>query len=262
MNEKELKENISKIEKLFESGTPEAAFELLKTINNPELNEALADSIQRIVNEKYFEGKSEQGIVNEGLAIINQLLPKISTLSMVGCYMESLDISNFSELESLDLSYCDSLKEIKGLNNLKNLKYLDLSFTCSLKNLDKSELKDINKIIGLRDIYGMVIDEKVEQVYWEYLDEYLDNEFQQILENNNENVEDYLGSNINVVIEESDFYDGSFNTNRYFFKPLENYLSNKQMKVLPVLAEDEVAVFLFHDGWDFITSFHRHKDDF
>ena len=262
MTNTELKENVSKIEQLLKSDKPEAGFELLKTINEPELNEAVADLIQSTVYKKCFEEQSEQKIVDEGLKILKKLLPNLNSLDMCACYMQKLDISEFVNLVSLDLSYCDSLEKIIGLEKLEKLVDLDLSYTSSLKNLDIDELKNLEKVIGLRNIYGMVVDGKLEADYWEYLDEYLDNEFQQILENNDENVEDYLGSNINVLIEESDFYDGSFQSNRYFFKPLENYLSKKQMECLPTVGEDEVAVFLFHDGWDFITSFHRDKDDF
>ena len=43
MTKTELKQNITKIEQLLQSDKPEAGFELLKTINEPELNEALAD---------------------------------------------------------------------------------------------------------------------------------------------------------------------------------------------------------------------------
>jgi len=49
MTNTELKENVSKIEQLLKSDKPEAGFELLKTINEPELNEAVADLIQSTV---------------------------------------------------------------------------------------------------------------------------------------------------------------------------------------------------------------------
>jgi hypothetical protein len=270
MNEKELKENISKIEKLFESGTPEAAFELLKTINNPELNEALADSIQRIVNEKYFEGKSEQQIVNEGLDILKQLLPKITTLSMVDCYMESLDISNFSELESIDLSGCDCLEEIKGLNGLSKLNNLDLSYTSSLK-LDTNDYSHIKNIKGLRNKYGMVSNEYKKEYFWNHLWRVIEDKIQELVDDcsDEEEYEDglneYLGSSIIITIDESDFYDESFDSSSEYFEPLESALSKEQMEYLPKIGkdyqEDEIAVFLFTSGWDFITSFYRPKDD-
>ena len=109
---------------------------------------------------------------------------------MCACYMQKLDISEFVNLVSLDLSYCDSLEKIIGLEKLEKLVDLDLSYTSSLKNLDIDDLKNLEKVIGLRNIYGMVVDGKLEADYWENLDEFLDNEFQQILENNDENVED------------------------------------------------------------------------
>ena len=45
MNEAELKKNITKIEQLLQSENYENGFELLKTINDPQLNEALAGLI-------------------------------------------------------------------------------------------------------------------------------------------------------------------------------------------------------------------------
>ena len=52
MNKAELKENITKIEQLLQSENYEAGFELLKTLDEPELTAGLADSIQSTVKEK------------------------------------------------------------------------------------------------------------------------------------------------------------------------------------------------------------------
>ena len=76
---------------------------------------------------------------------------------------------------------------------------------------------------------------------------------------------EYLGSSIIITIDESDFYDESFDSSSEYFEPLESAVSKEQMEYLPKIGkdyqEDEIAVFLFTSYWDFITSFYRHKDD-
>ena len=270
MNEKVLNENISKVEQLLKSDTPEAGFELLKSLNEPELNQAVSELIKNAVNNKYFEGKSDQKIVNEGLEILKKLLPKITTLSMIGCYMESLDISNFSELESIDLSGCDCLKEIKGLNGLSKLNNLDLSYTSSLE-LDTNDYSHIKDIKGLRNKYGMVSNEYKKEYFWGHLWRVIEDKIQELVDDcsDEEEYEDglneYLGSSIIITIDESDFYDESFDSRREYFEPLESVLSKEQMDYLPKIGkdyqEDEIAVFLFTGNWNFITSFYRPKDD-
>ncbi|SVD63409.1 uncharacterized protein METZ01_LOCUS416263, partial [marine metagenome] len=220
---------------------------------------------QSTVKEKYFEPSYslDPPGVGEGLDLLRSLIPNLTSLDLSGSYIEELDLEKFINLQELNISYCDELHTVTGLEKLDKLTSLNCSFTSI--NLDVDKLELIPDIIGLRNKYGMYFGGNVqekEEIWWEYLDEFLDNEFQQILENNDENVEDYLGSNIDVVIEESDFYEVSFESNRYFFKPLEDYLSKEKMECLPNVAKDEVAVFLFHDGWDFITSFTRHHNDF
>ena len=83
MTKTELKENITKIEQILKSENYEAGFELLKTINNPELTEALAESIQSTVYDKYFfEGK------DEGFEILSTLFPNLTSLDLGGCNFE------------------------------------------------------------------------------------------------------------------------------------------------------------------------------
>ena len=271
MAEKELKKNINKIKDLLQSNNYESGFELLKTLNEPKLNEALADSIKSFIYKNYFEGKSSQNLVDEGLSILHRLLPKITTFSMIDCYMESLDISNFSELESLDLSGCDGLKEIIGIEKLEKLVDLNLSYTTSLKYLDVNELKKLKKVKGLRNKYGMVSNDFKNEYFYDQLWRYIEDEIQNIVDDSYDKEEyesglnDYLGSSIIIIIDESDFYDESFETRREYFEPLESVLSKEQMEYLPKLGKDyqkdEVAIFLFTTNWDFITSFYRHKDD-
>ena len=49
-----MKNNIEKVKQLLQSESYEAGFELLKTINEPDVTEALTDLIQSTVKEKYF----------------------------------------------------------------------------------------------------------------------------------------------------------------------------------------------------------------
>ena len=100
----------------------------------------------------------------------------------------------------------------------------------------------------------MVILENDLHSWFSYLDDYL-YEFE-------ENLEEYLGGSIDLVIDESDFYNGEFSSVRSIRYTLDRYLSKEQIDNLPTTDDDEVAVFLFHNGWDFIASFHKHKDDF
>jgi len=272
MNEKEINETISKIEQLFRSEKPETGLDLLKNINEPELNESLAGSIQNIINSKYFEQKSDQNLVDEGLKILHHLLPKITSISMIGCYVESLNVSKFLELESLDLSGCDCLKKIEGLKYLKKLNNLDLRYASSLIDIDVNEYSNINNITGLRNKYGMVLDRRLEEYYWDCLNDYLVDEIQNLVDDSYGDFEEYqneldayLGCRTIILIDESDLYDKSFQSSREYFKPLESVLSDEKIKLLPILGkdyqEDEIAMVLFTNGWDFVTSFYKHRDD-
>ena len=66
----------------------------------------------------------------------------------------------------------------------------------------------------------------------------------------------------------------SFDSNRGYFKPLEDILNDEKIsRILKVVntpkeysslndvPEDEIAVFLFSDDWDFITYYGLHKED-
>ena len=267
---KDLNENISQVEQLLKLDTPESGFELLKSINDPKLNKSVSHLIQSVVNKKYFEGKSDQTIINEGLHILHELLPKITNLNIQDCFMESLDITNFSELESINLSGCDCLKEIIGIDNLTKLTHLDLSYTPSLE-LDINDYSHIENIIGLRDKYGMVSGVMKKEYFWDQLWEVIEVRIQELVgdsydyEEYEEGLNDYLGQSIIITIDEGDFYDASFASSREYFGPLESVLSKEKIEYLPKVGkdyqEDEIAVFLFTTNWNFITSFYRHKDD-
>ena len=58
--------DISKIEQILQSENCEAGFELLRTKNDPALNEELSDLIQSRVRSKYFEEVSDQKEVDKG----------------------------------------------------------------------------------------------------------------------------------------------------------------------------------------------------
>ena len=49
---------------------------------------------------------------------------------------------------------------------------------------------------------------------------------------------EYLGSSIIITIDESDFYDESFDSSREYFEPLESVLSKEQMEYLPKIGKD------------------------
>jgi len=62
--------DISKIEDILQSENCEAGFELLRTKNDPALNEALSDLIQSRVRSKYFEEVRDQKEVDKSLEIL------------------------------------------------------------------------------------------------------------------------------------------------------------------------------------------------
>ena len=112
-------ENISKIEQLFRSEKPEAGFELLKTINKPELNEALADSIQSTVKEKYFEPSYslDPPGVGEGLDLLRSLIPNLTSLDLSGSYIEELDLEKFINLNQTKNEVENHLEQLRALEN-------------------------------------------------------------------------------------------------------------------------------------------------
>ena len=78
MTKTELKENITKITQILQSENCEAGFELLRTKNDPALNEALSDLIQSRVRSKYFEEVSDQKEVDKGVEILTDLIPNLT----------------------------------------------------------------------------------------------------------------------------------------------------------------------------------------
>ena len=131
----DLNENISKVEQLLKSDTPEAGFELLKSLNEPQLNEALADLIQSTVKEKYFVHEMVcsasydpdnlpsmvEADFNKGFQILFTLLPNIKKLDLNEVFWAESNVSF-----SLD-HHC--IKLINKLKEFKKLTQLSL-FTC------------------------------------------------------------------------------------------------------------------------------------
>jgi Leucine-rich repeat (LRR) protein len=167
MNESELKQNITKIEQLLQSENYEAGFELLKTINETELTEAMVALIKRTVNQKYFEEGKE-----EGFEILSTLLPNLTSLAMsscdelknvhglanltnltnlrlISCRFLSLPdgLANCTNLTDLSLENCTHIKDVDDLGNLTNLTELNLENCSFLERVDA--LANCTKLIGL-----------------------------------------------------------------------------------------------------------------
>ena len=85
MKNKKLKENINKIKDLFQSNNYEAGFELLKTLNEPKLNENLADLILSKVENEYLPSFGKSSNAEEGFNILYLLIPDVVKLEVKSC---------------------------------------------------------------------------------------------------------------------------------------------------------------------------------
>ena len=127
MAEKELKKNINKIKDLLQSNNYESGFELLKTLNEPKLNENLADLILSKVENEYLPSFGKSSNAEEGFNILYLLLPDLVKLEVKSCALQNIDfISKLTGLTNLNISSCKALQNIDGLANLINLRSLDL----------------------------------------------------------------------------------------------------------------------------------------
>ncbi len=164
----------SKIEQLLQSENYEAGFELLKTINNEDLTEALTELIKNTVREKYFDEYNFE----DGFKVLRNLFPNLTCIEWecigVGMciFTETLDDLGSMETElrltyryewiydfgyeipeelpllpnitSLDLSSCESIQNVDGIDpfrmteipNLTNLGTLYLNQCFELQNVD------------------------------------------------------------------------------------------------------------------------------
>ena len=106
MTKTEMKQNITKITQILQSESYEAGFELLKTLDDPELTAGLSDVIDTTLREKYFK----ENALDEGLEIAGIL------------QLTELDLS------SLGLTTLRFKSKPNPLNNLIHLKKLNLRF--------------------------------------------------------------------------------------------------------------------------------------
>ena len=223
MTKTELKKNITKITQILQSENCEAGFELLRTKNDPALNEALSDLIQSRVRSKYFEEVSDQKEVDKGLEILTDLLPNLTSLDLSDCSMKNLDVSKFKNIITLNLSNCDSLENIDGLYGLKSLSSptltsppaLDLKNSPLLTNLDVEKIKSLPNldfemdVVGLRDNNGLLLNHfgDSDWEYWhEAFEEFLKQEFERALSPTDE----FFGNVLILWLHEDEFWDYNF----------------------------------------------------
>tara|TARA_B100001971_G_C17690695_1_gene286873 strand:- start:32 stop:472 length:441 start_codon:yes stop_codon:yes gene_type:complete len=129
--------------------------------------------------------------------------------------------------------------------------------------------------------YGIVRDKKVEDYYWGCLSDYIAETINELIEDSygdfdefQTELDHYLGVITVILIDKVDLNNISFDSNRGYFKPLEDILNDEKIsRILKVVntpkeysslndvPEDEIAVFLFSDDWDFITYYGLHKED-
>lgn len=129
--------------------------------------------------------------------------------------------------------------------------------------------------------YGIVRDKKVEDYYWGCLSDYIAETINELIEDSygdfdefQTELDHYLGVITVILIDKVDLNNKSFDSNRGYFKPLEDILNHEKIsRILKVVntpkeysslndvPEDEIAVFLFSDDWDFITYYGLHKED-
>ena len=129
--------------------------------------------------------------------------------------------------------------------------------------------------------YGIVRDKKVEDYYWGCLSDYIAETINELIEDSygdfdefQTELDHYLGVITVILIDKVDLNNKSFDSNRGYFKPLEDILNDEKIsRILKVVntpkeysslndvPEDEIAVFLFSDDWDFITYYGLHKED-
>ena len=129
--------------------------------------------------------------------------------------------------------------------------------------------------------WGIVRDKKVEDYYWGCLSDYVDDTIRELaadsyddFEEFQDKLEDHMGYFIILLIDKSDLNTQSFDSNREYLENIEDVLSKekierilktintpKEFSSLDDVPEDEIAVLLFTDDWDFITYYGLHKDD-
>lgn len=283
--------DISKIEQILQSENYEAGFELLRTKNDPALNESLSDLIQSTVRSKYFEDVSDQKEVDKGLEILTDLLPNLTSLDLSDCSMKNLDVSKFKNITTLNLSNCDSLENIDGLYELKSLSSptltsppaLDLKNSPLLTNLDVEKIKSLPNldfemdVVGLRDEIGLVGSQVNMDDWGDTLQEWLSDDFYDQIGMDKTG---YFGKIILLRMYEPDFWDGKFSylwsgkyianwensrgTPNEFKKAMKGYLNDaaikEELKNAP--SKDQVTVLLYNFSNQYLHSFTTHSEYF
>ena len=87
-------------------------------------------------------------------------------------------------------------------------------------------------------------------------------------------LEVYIGCFTILLIDKSDLNSQLFTSNREYFENIEDVLSKEKIgRILKIIntpkefssfddvPEDEIAVLLFTDDWNFITYYGLHKED-
>lgn len=96
-----------------------------------------------ITNSYVYDNENN---VNHPIVLDMKNKKKLKIFYADGTNFESLDFSGCENLETLKLSNCSALKEIKGLNNLKNLKMIVISKCNNLESLDLSSCDNLEKV--------------------------------------------------------------------------------------------------------------------
>ena len=129
--------------------------------------------------------------------------------------------------------------------------------------------------------WGIVRDKKVEDYYWGCLSDYIDDTIRGLADDSYGDFEEfqsglevYIGCFTILLIDKSDLNSQLFASNREYFENIEDVLSKEKIgRILKIIntpkefssfddvPEDEIAVLLFTDDWNFITYYGLHKED-
>ena len=98
--------------------------------------------------------------------------------------------------------------------------------------------------------YGIVRDKKVEDYYWGCLSDYIDETINELIEDSygdfdefQTELDHYLGVITVILIDKVDLNNISFDSNRGYFKPLEDILNDEWFtKILPESWESEDTI--------------------
>ena len=96
--------NMEKITKLLKSSNPESGLEILKTLQNQELNDKLEDEIYSYIYDYYFDGYNEleDEEIQKGLKTLYDLLPNIKSITIN--HQQINEVLTFDEILSFQKS--------------------------------------------------------------------------------------------------------------------------------------------------------------